>query len=258
MEFDQSIAEQIPPEYRDDPMVKESSDLPAFVKRAVETKKMVGNSIQLPKAEDAPEVWHEKVYSKLGVPKTADEYKIERGDVQEWDDDLEKSIRQVAHQNGVTPKALQEMVNTFNGHVGGKMKASMVSPEQVVESLKKELGGDYEAKVGMATELVNKIDGRIPGFKAMLDSTVMIENTKDGKKIYQANAHPFLAKVLAELAPAFGEDFASPAGKQAGSEDGAAIDKEIGEIRAKANQTQDDKKRLEVLYKKKYGTKEVA
>jgi hypothetical protein len=231
VELAEDIAEQIEPEYRDDPMLKESKDLPAFIKRAVETKKMVGSSIQLPKKEDGPDIWHEKVYSKLGVPKTPDEYKIERGDSAEWDEDLEKSVRAVAHKHGLRPEGLQELVSAYNSHMGGKMNAMMVPTEKIVAELKKDWGNDYDAKVSQAKELVRKYDAVDPGFSEWLDNSMFIENGKDGRKVYPGSSSPRLAKMLAHFAPNFTEDFASNAGRGASGEGAEAIEFEIKDIR---------------------------
>ena len=246
------VLESIPEEIRSDPTLENYNDIGSLAKTVIEDKKYRGSSIQLPKADDKPEVWHEKVYSKLGVPKTADEYKIERGDVQEWDDELEKSIRTVAHKNGVTPRALQDMVSTFNSHTGGKLKAMMVEPDTVIADLRKEYGDQLDSKVEAAQGMVALLESKIPGVSKFLDSTTFVEKTENGQKIYQGNAHPMLVRIFSELSSAFAEDISTGVRARHGDQSMEEIDDEMRKIRNDATLSGDEKgAKLDPLYKKK-------
>lgn len=237
---------------REDPSWEKFNDVNGLAKSYLEVQKKKDSGLEIPKEDAPPEVWHEKVYSKLGVPKTPDEYKIERGDVQEWDDELEKSIRAEAHQNGVTPKALQGMVNKFNQHMSAKYKAMMVAPDTVIADLRKEYGDQLDSKVEAAQGLVAYVERDVPGAAEFLDNTTMITKGANGQKIYQGNAHPMMVKILAALAPAFAEDISTGVRAGHGDQSMEEIEDEMRKIRNDATLSGDEKgAKLDPLYKKK-------
>lgn len=90
-------------------------DLPALAKSYLETKRMVGDAVRLPKPDAKPEEWTE-FHKKLGVPDSPDKYALDLPTLPEglaWQPEQLAGFRTVAQQAGITPKQAQALIGWY-------------------------------------------------------------------------------------------------------------------------------------------------
>lgn len=150
-EIDQSSwKESVSEEYRNDPSLRDFKDLNGLAKSFIESQKMIGSSIRLPK-EDSTEEEINKFYSKLGRPESPEIYKYDQP--QDIPEDLKNDysdLKRVCHQAGLTNKQFEELaawndkdcLEYFN-----KTKADLEAKEQELDQLMlKQFGGSGDEK----------------------------------------------------------------------------------------------------------------
>lgn len=104
------------PEEREYSIVKDAKSFSDFVRNAQATKTMVGNSVQLPKADMTPEqraAHMRQVWGKFGCPESPEGYTITPPTLPEgvsWDDAFEKEFRARAWAHGLSQEAVNELV----------------------------------------------------------------------------------------------------------------------------------------------------
>jgi hypothetical protein len=88
---------------------------PALARAFVETKRLVGNALRVPKADAKPEEWAD-FHARLGVPKepTLEAYGVQLPDVGvPWDSAAVGSAIQALHAAGATPKVLKAALEAY-------------------------------------------------------------------------------------------------------------------------------------------------
>jgi len=140
----------------------------------VEAEKLRGRSIALPKDDAADEEKAEqmgKIYSKLGRPDSADDYKLEKPeglpDGLGWSDEQAAEFKTIAHSVGLNQAQLEALVKfdvarTIKGMEAAKKaideaKANKEAEERaetdkVMTELKTEWGDDFDEKFKHAQE----------------------------------------------------------------------------------------------------------
>jgi hypothetical protein len=133
----------------------------------VNIEKLVGadknHVLKFPSSDDDKEAW-DSVYEKLGRPADVTGYEIEKfKDTPGVDVEILKGVAEVAHENGVSKKALNAIVETYFKQAGLSMEQSETALEETLSgydaALKKEWGQAYEQKANkIQTALREKAD----------------------------------------------------------------------------------------------------
>lgn len=145
-----------------------------------ELNKKFHQSPKIP-TEDADESQWSEFYGKLGRPEKADEYKMDKSTLPEdfpWDEDFEKSMKQVAHEAGVSVKQFEKLAGKFLEYNGSSylaaIEASKSAREKALTDLKAECeqkGTNYETFVNIAKHAVKEVDDKEGSLAKYLDST---------------------------------------------------------------------------------------
>jgi hypothetical protein len=272
MDLPEDVAAQVPQEYRDHPFVKDAPDLPTFLKNAVETKKMVGDSIRLPgkdaKPEDA-EKWWTETQPKLAergfievAPSKAEDYKLPKIEGFNPDPQLVESfIKDVALPTKLTPKQLEAVVS-FQHKMTQEMAKNLVTPEAADAEFKQMLGNDYVTVMESVQAASAAMAEDFPQFAEWSKGAYIVSVGPDGKpgKAYPFSAHPMVRGMMEVMGQMTKEDNAGGGTPPNGGETKDAI-------RGKIDQMMQDPKykagnqefvdQVDELRKRLWGTAEV-
>jgi len=189
---------------RDQPFIKESTDLEAFVRRALDSHSEVGRRVPL-KASTPEELanWKNTNLPKLydaGIlerpPGSPSDYAIAKPDIMPegiaWNDDLATRFAGALHKHGA-PKALAtELLQLYGEALGGTQKQLETDYDTALTALKKEHGEHYEVRKEEAKRLTPLI------FKTP-EELAFFEELGIGD-------HPAFLSVMMRLAPLAAQD----------------------------------------------------
>lgn len=131
---------------------KNYPDVAAALKGHYNAEKLIGldragRTVVLPKDDNDAEGW-KAFRAKLGVPETADGYKLPFADG--TSDTLAKAAATWFHKAGVPPKAAEDIAKEWNGFFEAEFKAAEdkrnADNTRELNALKMELGTEFEAK----------------------------------------------------------------------------------------------------------------
>jgi len=207
----------LPDDLKGDPSLKDFKDIAGLAKTYVETKKMVGNSIRIPKS-DAPEAdWERDVFSKLRPAKPEDYVFAKPESGNGWDEELEKGFRATAHQLGLPVQTASGLMKWLQAEQESKVSAFTADMEKGLAELKTEWAGDFTKRAGQAAAAVKRLGGG-----PLIE---LLESTGLGN-------HPALIKAFATAGAAFEPDHL-PRGHGSSASSGAESAKQkIAAIRA--------------------------
>jgi len=209
-------------EIRNEKSLENISDIESLAKSFVHAQKLVGaDKIPVPNKFATDEDWN-KVYEKLGRPKSADEYKFNLPEDKTVDEAALKGFADQAHKLGLLPGQADGVVKFYNDMIGAELSnansIATAAREKATSELKTEWGQAYDQKIAAANNVVRSV---LPdGFMSM--------NMEDGTKL---GDNPVVIKAFAMLAEKMGED-------KIVSSDGPmmmtpkALDKEINSLTA--------------------------
>lgn len=189
---------QIPQEFAGEKSLQSFKGKPfgEVVKSYVESQKMIGGSIRLPKA-DAPEAERKKfmedIWNKTGRPATSKEYKYQLPTVPEempWSDGHVGKFAEVAHSLGLTNEQFQGVLNHYGEYVNGMTPDYEALKTEAKAALTKEFGKGADKKIAFAQRVLVTRGG-----KELVD---LVERTGMGN-------HPALIKLFAEFGEAAAE-----------------------------------------------------
>lgn len=205
----------IPEDLRSDPSLASFKDAGALAKSYVETKRMVGGAIQVPKDTDPPEAW-EKLYAKIR-PEKPENYDLKppEGANGAWDEGMATAFKSAAHQNGLHPRQAQGLLDWYTKVQNERVAAFTKEMEAGMATLKTEWGAGYDKRMGFARKAVDGVGGE--ELKKVLDSTGL-------------GNHPVLVKVFAEIGEAMEEDHPPQGEGRASTESADAIQKQLDAI----------------------------
>lgn len=107
----------LPEELRNEKSLAQVRDIPSLAKGYVESQKLVGGSVRMPKEDAKPEEW-DAFYAKLGRPASADKYELpEPGNGKSWDKETLGKYLPKFHAAGYTPKQVQVAMNAFHEYM---------------------------------------------------------------------------------------------------------------------------------------------
>jgi hypothetical protein len=165
------------------------------------TKKLVGADkgaiLKIPSSEDDADGWGE-IYDKIGRPEAPEGYELDKlvGDSDFIDKDGLAEITKIAHENGVSKKAMQAIIGKYVEQASGAGAASDEQVEQTLrgydDALAKEWGSAKDEKLKKIQAVVNKFAD--DDFKnAVVDNPVIFE-------------HPSVARFLDKVFSGMSED----------------------------------------------------
>jgi hypothetical protein len=139
-------------------------DINGLLKTVVSQQRLLGkkaDAVLVPSDKATPEE-RQEFLRKLGVPDTADPYKAIKPqtlpEASEWNDQVAQKLGEIAHQNGITPKQWQSLLDTF-----GELERQGVEMQQAAEqkqledarkSLAEEWGDRFDTNMSKAKRLV--------------------------------------------------------------------------------------------------------
>tara|TARA_Y100001938_G_scaffold133284_1_gene192453 strand:+ start:654 stop:1478 length:825 start_codon:yes stop_codon:yes gene_type:complete len=184
-------------EIRNEKSLENISDIESLAKSFVHAQKLVGaDKIPVPNKFATEDDWN-KVYEKLGRPKSADEYKFNLPEDKTVDEAALKGFAQQAHKLGLLPGQADGVVKFYNDMIGAELadanSIAVAAREKATSELKQEWGQAYDQKIAAANNVVRSV---LPdGFMSM--------QMEDGSKL---GDNPVVIKAFAMLAEKMGED----------------------------------------------------
>lgn len=113
--------------------------------------------------EDVGE-WLRKHGDTFGVPEAPDKYEVERPELPdgvEWDQDLEGAVRSIAHEEGISQKAVQRLVGAYAERIGVHMSdagnSQQAAQSELHENLQKDWGDQTKAKMDLARRAAQSV-----------------------------------------------------------------------------------------------------
>ena len=193
-----SWKESISEEFRSDPSIEKFTEIDALAKSYINATKMIGqDKVVIPNNNSTDDQWSE-VYSKLGRPETADQYKLNvKSDVVNFDEGAIKSFAEQSHKLGLNNKQAEGILEFYKNNMEGTAQQSKIDTEtaqvQAEQQLRQEWGRDFEGKVKQAGALA----------KANINSDVLDMKLQDGTRV---GDHPEIIKGFAKIAGMMSED----------------------------------------------------
>lgn len=153
--------------------------LPKVVEMQQNAEKRLGQPADqlISKPKDGQELseWRRENAGAMGVPESPDGYEItkpELGDGIEWDSDFEASVRQAAHDRGLSSADLQPLVDLYADRVkslvGGAEAELENANAEMMTALEGEWGSDLSGNIGIAKQAAEAVAA-----KANLDPAAM-------------------------------------------------------------------------------------
>jgi len=168
----------LPQDIRNTEFVKNSKSFTDMVVQAVNSQKMIGGRIPLPKDENDEKGWGE-VYTKLGRPASADDYKIERPanakDIG-YSDELEKSFKDVSHKIGLNTKQANALVKWQTDAVTAEAANDKRIMEEGLAQLRKDWGNNFDTRLAQVKRVVTEYEGSYPGLVEALEKNNLGSN----------------------------------------------------------------------------------
>jgi hypothetical protein len=152
---------------RDDPSLKNISDIPTLAKSYVHAQKLVGqDKIPAPRADWKDQDWA-TLWNRLGRPEAPNGYKkpenlkLEEG-IKLDDAKLSKAFEQF-HKMGLSGKQADQMIEFYAGvlneGVKGDRDQQAQKMDQAISELRTKYGDKFDARVDLARSVIDKFGG---------------------------------------------------------------------------------------------------
>lgn len=152
----------LPEDLAGDPSLANIPDVSTLAKAFVDTKKMAGGMVKIPGPETTDEEL-DTFYSKLR-PESADKYEIQREGFPEgleYDEKMEKLfLDEVAFPNGLSKRQAQSAIEWWNKMAVAMNDEMSNAKQEAQEALKQEWGQGYDANMGLAKQVAQKLGGQ--------------------------------------------------------------------------------------------------
>ena len=253
--------ESLPGELRADKTLADFKDVGALAKSYVETKRLVGDAVRVPKPDAKPEDIA-AFRRKLGVPESPDKYDVKLPEMPKdfpaWNETHVADFKTAAHKAGLTPSQVQAVVQWYAGNQlqvrGSESSAAVTRAKEAEAACIAELEKTWGPQGGLPWK---RELGRAWNTTKVLFGT----DTPEGEMFEMHGNNPKLLIKLAQLATELGEDRFID-GDNAVAADDATISAQIEETRNELKTAaqgsarhRDLKARLDNLYQQKYGKK---
>lgn len=273
MPLTEEHAALIPEDIRSDPSLQSFNDVGSIAKSYLETKSMVGRSIQLPNGESKPEdfdKWASEQSVKLKdkgyaiskydpAPEKPDGYKFTVEGKSDEEVNADKGVqiwRKIAHEHGLSNKVANEIMNKWGKEFAPMFAEGLPKAPEFIEGdglkpmLEKEFPGHSVNIVRQEFESgLKQLSADLPGLPDVLSEAVV---EVPGGKFVALRDHPVMMRLVTDVAKLKAQDFGGNIEGLTSADTFESVDREITDMRANKDLSQDEiGKRLEVLYKKK-------
>ena len=161
-----------------DPSIRHIGSVEAMAKSYINAQRMVGaEKIAVPGSWATEDDWA-AVYNKLGRPESADGYELQLGD--NADADFTGWFRSAAHSVGLSSTQAQKLAAAYGEYAG---QAQQLSEQQldarqaeIETALRKEHGGDFDARLAGAQEMLRDLDAAEFTEIALADGSLLGDN----------------------------------------------------------------------------------
>jgi hypothetical protein len=204
-----SWTDSLPPEMRDDPIIKQVPDVQTLAKNYMHAQRLIGaKRVEQPSPQWDDKKW-DSFYTSIGRPETPDKYtlpEVKFEDGAQWDEKNLSDAKTFFHKNGLTDRQAKATLEYYAGLVNNQSKTTKEATEAkragAMQVLQAEFGEKMQNKIDTAKAVIRKF-GDDELFK-YLDSSELGNN-------------PGLVRALAKMGEAMMED-SSRGGGGAGAE----------------------------------------
>lgn len=148
------FAEQLPEDIRGEAVFKDVKDLATLAKGYHGAQKLLGvpkdQLLRLPTDPSDAKQW-DPLYKAIGRPEKPTDYKVTTPDGKPLDPTFQESLYTVAHENGVSQKALEKLTHWIiergNGVTKAQSDARDLETKTAVDGLKGKWGGAFDKYV---------------------------------------------------------------------------------------------------------------
>lgn len=187
----------LPEDIRSDPTLESIKDVVSLAKGYVHAQRMLGGKLVMP-GKDADEKAWSDFYEKLGKPRSPEDYGLEKlsetGGYSELNSEDLKRFSQVAHKAHLNTKQVSLLLSWYVDlarQARSDMEASVDQEyQEAVRALRREYGNAFDAKIQLATSVVNQIGGE-PLMRALKETG--------------ASSNPEVVKALVKIGGMLGE-----------------------------------------------------
>ena len=186
----------IPESFKEEKSLENFNNMEDLLKSYLHAQKLVGaDKIPIPNKFATDEDWKE-VFSKLGAPKSPEDYKYSFKD-DEVDPNQLKTFNETAHKLGLLPKQAEALVKYYNDLGKGQseqLEAQAEEAQQKTEAdLKKEFGPQFTKRLDQAKRLAVGTLG-----EEFLNNTFLKDGSRLGDNVQVIKAFSSLADKLSE------------------------------------------------------------
>ena len=186
----------IPESFKEEKSLENFDNMEDLLKSYLHAQKMVGaDKIPVPNKYATDEDWKE-VFTRLGAPKTPEDYKYSFKD-DEVDPKQLKTFNETAHRLGLLPKQAEALVkyyNNINQSHSEQLEAQAITAQEKTEAdLKKEFGPQFNKRLDQAKRLAINTLG-----EDFLNKTVLKDGSRLGDNLEVIKAFSNLADKLSE------------------------------------------------------------
>ena len=186
----------IPESFKEEKSLENFDNMEDLLKSYLHAQKMVGaDKIPVPNKFATDEDWKE-VFSRLGAPKSPEDYKYSFKD-DEVDPNQLKTFNETAHKLGLLPKQAEALVKYYNDLNKGQseqLEAQAIEAQTKTETeLKKEFGPQFNKRLDQAKRLAINTLG-----EDFLNKTVLKDGSRLGDNLEVIKAFSNLADKLSE------------------------------------------------------------
>jgi hypothetical protein len=176
--------ESLPGDLKLDKTLADFKDVGSLAKSYVETKKLVGDAVRIPKPDAKPEELA-AFYKRLGVPESPDKYPIELPKLPDgapgWHEPTIQGFRETAHKAGLTPAQVTQLIGWYATDQLGKRDASAAQSStasrearaKAQAALEQEWGPQdsplYQRNKGLARSAVRHLFADDPELAALIE-----------------------------------------------------------------------------------------
>lgn len=159
-EFTEGWLDRLPKDLADKKQILgQFKDINGVLKTLASQQKMLGkkaDAVIVPDENATPEE-RAAFLKKLGVPETPEGYQLRPKDLPqgfEWDENIAKEFNQLAHQNGIPPKAMDALMGQYAKYEAAKAEQAALAQKAEIEQGRKTLaeawGDKFEVELSVA------------------------------------------------------------------------------------------------------------
>lgn len=174
----------IPEAYREKTYLRDAKSAEDVFKMLDNAQTLIGKQGKRVPADDAPiEEWN-KFFNEAGRPETADKYEFKRADGVQVDPEVEKAVKGIFHEAGLSAKQAQAIQSKYDELMGKLQQDAQTKFEAEFDTLAKEMFGDkvddelkasQELLAQLVPEPAKKFLGTLSNEAAIVLASVMRE-----------------------------------------------------------------------------------